>query len=204
MRSLAASIPALFALAGCGSSDDTPSWAFDPFYLEPAGVGDVFGLQTWNVYSDPWSDNRDERYFLCAVVAQLEGGPTPTCETCDVAWEVVSTFVESDCPGSLAEDPLFTSVVGVGFAAGSPSGDAPYPELSGVGFVDYGFGWEVHGDAWPEALDSGGTAESAEWDDAQPFTFWPTAIWPLADTAADPATATPVSRFADDHTGPRG
>lgn len=186
-------------LLGACASEETPAWAFDPIRLEPAGTADVLGFQTWHVYAEPWAKSRDERHFVCAVVTELVGTPSTACPDCDVAWAVASTQLETDCAPAVGDDPLFTSVVGIGLSAGAPSADAPHPGLTTVGHVDYGFGWEVHGDAWPEALDTGGTAESADWTGTAPFALWPTAIWPLdpAATADETAeTATPVSRLA--------
>jgi hypothetical protein len=182
----------MFLLAAC-ARDLVPTWGFDPVWLEPAGEDDVHGFHTWQIYDERWSRKPDDRFYVCAVVAEFSGVPTASCgEACTHAWSVQSAVLESDCPASLAEDPLFGSLVGIGLGAASTSPDVPHPGATTVGWIDYGFGWEVHGDAWPEILDAGGTPETTEWDATQAFTFWPTALWPIGE--ATPATTAPVSR----------
>jgi hypothetical protein len=170
----------LLLLAPCFAAcapDLTPTWGFDPIYLEPDGQ-QVYGFETWQIYAEKWAKKPVDRYYVCAVVVQLEGTPS-SCPDCTVAWNVTAELVESDCAGTLSEDPLFTSVIGLGLGEPSTNPDAPHPDLTVVGWVDYGSGWEIHGDAWPEILDSGGVAADAEWDGEKAFTFWPGALWPL-------------------------
>ncbi len=176
-------------LAAC-APDLTPTWGFDPITLEPDGAG-AYGFQTWQVYGEKWAEKPKDKFYVCAVVVELAAEPG-ACPECTVGWTVTSTFVESDCPTELAENPVFTSVVGIGLGGPSPNPEAPHPGLTVEGWIDYGSGWEVHGDAWPEALDAGGTAVDATWDGSRVFTFWPGALWPLLE--APPAT--PVSRVA--------
>lgn len=176
-------------LAAC-TPDTTPTWAFDPIWLEPALADAVYGFQTWELYGPKWIENTKPNTYACAVVTELEGAPIP-CDAdpgCTVAWEVTTAVVETDCPDpAIADGPLFLSLLRVGIGGPDGSPEAPWPGKTQVGWADYGNGWEVHGYAYPEALDLGGTVESGEWDGIQPFLMVPTQSFPL-DSTASPGT----------------
>jgi hypothetical protein len=170
--------------AGC-SGDASPTWAFDPLWLEPTEDGGVYGFQTWNVYAEAWTKSFDEGEFLCAIVVEVEGAPSAgeACPDCELAWDTTATVLETDCADSLAADPGFTSLTRVGIGPVGPDlgADDPYPARSHGGYADYGTGeWVPHGWAYPEALDTRGQAAETDWDGEQAFTFWPAFYWDLA------------------------
>lgn len=170
-------IPLMLA-SGCSNVDTTPAWAFDPIWIEPEGDG-IHGIHAWHVYSDAWHEKRAEASYLCAVVVELWGAPAD-CDGCVHAWAVETELLESDCDPALAQDPTFVALKGLGIGEPTTDADAPHPGATAVGYADYGFGaWEVHGWAYPDALDAGRTPTSDEWDGEQPFTLWPTLDWPL-------------------------
>ncbi len=169
-------IASLAVLAAC-KADREPAWALDPIYLEPAGEG-VIGFQTWEVFSERWSKRHAGKHYLCAVVVEFNGTPG-TCPDCTFAWDVQTSLVESDCPDRVTNDPLPLSLRAIGVGDLGKSEDAPYGTQSSLGWADYGFGWEVHGWAHPDALDNGGASSATDWDGAEPFALWPTAAWPL-------------------------
>jgi hypothetical protein len=182
-------------VTACATSDE-PVWAFDPIYIEPAGDG-FFGFETWQVYSKRWVEHPEARYYLCSVVEQLEGTPG-VCSDCAISWDVVPSLVETDCPRGTEDDPIFTSLRGLGFGDPAPAADAPHPGSTTEVQADYGFGWEDYGQAWPEVLDSGGTTTTPDWDGEQAFDLWPNGAWALGRPAAPSTapTATSESRSA--------
>lgn len=165
-----------FSWFGC-STDLTPTSAFDPIWIEPAPDDTVHGFQTWQIYGPKWEKKYDDRHYVCSVVTEIAGAPVP-CDAepgCTWAWELTSTVLESDCVDpALAEDPLFESLLRVALGGPALAEDVPWPGFTSVGWVDYGNGWEIHGDAYPEALDLGGTLPDGEWDQVQPFLLVPT------------------------------
>lgn len=171
----------LFLTVGC-STDLTPSWAFDPIWIEPALAGGVHGFQTWQVYGPKWPKKYDDRHYVCSVVTEISGDPI-TCDAepgCTFAWELAAAVLETDCSDpTLAEDPLFVSLARVALGGAAAGEDVPWPGFTSVGWADYGNSWEVHGDAYPEALDLGGTVAGGDWDEIQPFLMVPTQSWPL-------------------------
>lgn len=171
-------LPLLFA---CKGPDTVPAWAWDPIWLEPLDGG-AHGFQTWQLYGERWADGYDDKHYVCAVVVELYGAPV-TCDAepeCTTAWDFgQGTVLETDCADpSIADDPLFTSVTRVGLGAPVSGDEIPWPGLTSVGWVDYGGGWEVHGTAWPEALDLGRSVTSGEWDGVEPFQFVPEQAFP--------------------------
>ena len=42
---------AVAVLVGCADTE-TPTWALDPIWVEPAVDGDVYGFQTWELYAE--------------------------------------------------------------------------------------------------------------------------------------------------------
>jgi hypothetical protein len=170
------------ALTGC-APDTTPTWAFDPIWLEPAPDLGVHGFQTWQLYGPAWIDSSDEDAYACAVVVELFGEPAP----CDadpecVGWEIGSVEVaSSDCDEGLTATPLFLSLQRIGLGGPDRSPEAPWPDQTSIGWADYGNGWEVHGAAYAEVLDLGGQPESASWDGLQPYLMVPTQSFALSD-----------------------
>jgi len=167
---------AALLVAAC-APDTERSWAFDPIELRPTEEGGVTGFQTWELFSEKWDKNHAEKHYICAVVVEFEGAVT-SCTSCVAAWEVTTSVLESDCDAAIVDDPMFTSLVGIGLGNLSEDPAAPHPGSTSEGRADYGAGWETHGLAWPKTLDEGGTAGAA-WDGVEPFTLWPTAAWPL-------------------------
>lgn len=179
----------LLLLAAC-RPDLTPSYAFDPIWIAPeAGAdepGSIHGFQTWQVYGPDWPRRYADKHYTCSVVVELWGVPT-ACdadETCNFAWETAPEVRQTDCePAQLAERELFLSLRKValgGEAKGTAEGLAvPWPGVTSTGWADYGNGWEIHGYAYPEALDAGLEVKSGEWDEEQPFLLVPTQSFPL-------------------------
>jgi hypothetical protein len=175
-------MPLLIALAAC-TPDLTPAWAFDPIWIEPMTGDAVHGFQTWEIYGPKWPSSYSDRHYVCSVVVEIEGAPIPCDaeEGCTWAWDITAALVESDCADAeLAEDGLFVSLDRLALGGPSTSEDAPWPQHTSVGWADYGNGWEVHGSAYPEALDLGAQVESGEWDGVQPFLLVPESAFSLA------------------------
>lgn len=169
-----------FLWLGC-STDLTPSWAFDPIWIEPAPNDGVHGFQTWQIYGPKWPKNYADRHYVCSVVTELEGVPT-ACDAdpdCAWAWEITPSVLETDCaePG-YAEDALFVSLERLALGGPSVEKDTPWPGFTSVGWADYGNAWEIHGEAYPEALDLGGALTDGEWDRLQPFLMVPDKSFP--------------------------
>lgn len=167
-------------LLACSTPTPTPAWAWDPIWLEPVGA-DAHGFQTWLFYGPEWAEDQDDRHYVCAVVVELDGTPTD-CDAedaCGVAWTVAPTVLESDCADpTIAEQPLLVSVTRLALGGPVVAEDLPWPGLTSTGWVDYGGGWEVHGRAWPEALDLGRSVSSGTWDGVEPFSFVPDQAFP--------------------------
>lgn len=177
MRSL---LLGVLAATACTPTLGEPVWALDPIYVEPTADG-IYGLQSWELFDERWADSYAARYYVCGVVVALEGTPvTPPegCQGCEAAWEVTTRFVESDCEATVAADPAFLDIRGIG--VGAPPADAPledpHPGASRGAWADYGDGYDSYGWAYAEALDHGGT--DATWD-AAPWSFVPVWVWQL-------------------------
>jgi hypothetical protein len=163
---------------GC-STDLTPTWAWDPIWLEGADDG-VHGFQTWQVYGADWDRKQKDKSYVCSVLTELTGLPS-TCDapTCVAAFDVEPTVLETDCAeASLAENPLFTSLQRLALGDPYAGDDAPWPGRTTATFADYGNGWEPHGFAYPEAYDTGGAGDPV-WTGADPFLFTPEAAFPI-------------------------
>lgn len=168
-------------LAGC-SPDLTPSYAFDPIWIEPtAEEGGIEGFHTWQIYGPRWPKHYSERHYVCSVLVGISGVETECdAEECTIGWEITASVLESDCaPKSFAEDPFFVSLLRLGLGGEATGPDVPWPGSTSIGWADYGNGWEVHGDAYPDALDTEGTADDPTWNDEQPFSMVPTQSFPL-------------------------
>jgi hypothetical protein len=182
MRSLLPLVP-MAALSAC-KQDETPALAFDPIWVEPVGE-DIHGFETWQIYTDRWAKHDKEKFYVCAVVVELEGTPTAPgdgCRGCALAWDVTPTVIDSDCADRLTDDPGFLALtrLAIGDVGNGLDADNPYPAKAQGGWADYGTGeWEAHGWAYPESLDTRGQAASADWDGDQPFQFWPAFYWDL-------------------------
>lgn len=179
---MAAMIAALL-LNGC-RRDLTPTYAFDPIWLSPAeidGQEGVTGFHTWQLYGPNWPKRYSDKHYACSVVVSLDGLPIECdAEECSIGWELTSEILESDCPAKKdSSDPLFLSLFRVGLGGEAKGPDVPWPGKTSVGWADYGSGWEIHGDAYPESLDSEGEGEGIAWDGEQPFVFVPTSAFPL-------------------------
>ncbi len=164
-------------LAGC-APDLTPTWAFDPIWAEPLPGDATYGFQTWELFGPRWDRKRSERHYVCAVVVELAGAPVP-CDAepdCELAWEVTPELVESDCSQEIADDPLFVSLQRLAIGGPALGEGAPWPGSSLTGWADYGAGWEIHGHAYPEALDRAQPAGT--WSDGEPHLFVPTKAFP--------------------------
>lgn len=176
-------LPLLAALVGCVPTSPTPFYALDPIYLEPTPQG-VYGVQSWELFSEEWGRRFAARHYLCAVIVELEGIPTTEgCPECSHRFRVEATLLESDCDAAVAEDPRFLALAALGLGEDRPEVEAkvPHPDASSGAWADYGEGWEPYGWAWPEELDHGGTPASTEWDEARPFQLWPAYVWELTD-----------------------
>lgn len=167
---------ALVALSGC-APDLTPSWAYDPIWLEPAGEGGAFGFQTWELFGPRWDEKRDDRHYVCAVVVAVQGVAIPcdAQEGCEHAWEVTPAILETDCAPPTADDPLFTSLQRLALGS-EATGEVPHPGQTSTGWADYGGGWEVHGYAYPEALDH--ELPAGSFDEGEPYLLLPTKAFP--------------------------
>lgn len=157
--------------------DDTPTWAFDPIYVEPQG-DDLYGFQTWEFFGKAWQKKQRKKHYLCSVVVELLGTAMDPCDGCDLAWSIESALLETDCSPSLAENEAFTALQGLalGDVDSEIEVDNPYPGDSLGGYVSYEEeAWEPHGWAYPTAYDYG-EAPTVEWDD-EPFMFWPAFVW---------------------------
>lgn len=161
---------------GCAGGDE-PAWAFDPVWVQPTDDG-VRGLQSWHVFRKRWHERRKERHYVCSVIVEFEGEAGPTCPGCLEAWVVTPRLTDTDCEGGLEQDPAFLSLRALGLGEQADAPEAPHAGRTRVGYADYGFGWEVHGWAYPDGLDDGREA-APDWDGEQPYQFWPTSDWPL-------------------------
>ncbi|MEQ1505369.1 MAG: hypothetical protein ABMB14_24265 [Myxococcota bacterium] len=174
-------LPLVLLSVAC-SRDTTPTWAFDPIWLEPAADDAVHGFQSWQLYGPKWIDNYSEKTYACAVVAELDGDPI-ACDAepgCALAWSITPTVIETDCDDpALADDPLFVSLHRLALGSPAEGKDVPWPDQTTIGYADYGNGWEVHGNAYPEALDLGAELPTGDWDGIQPFLWVPTQSFPL-------------------------
>lgn len=172
-------------LTGCTS--DEPTWALDVMFVVPDGPDEVRGTQTWQVYRKAWKRNFREKHYLCSVLVTFDGvSSTPDCPNCLSAATVTPEQTDSDCDATISTNPTFSSLQRVGFGPLAVDG-GPYPGSSSAGYVDYGAGWEVHGWAYPDALDQGGSLEPTAWNDSDPFAMAPAFVWELtaqADAAA--------------------
>lgn len=170
-------IIASLVLSTACKPETEPAWALDPIYVEAVGE-DIVGFQTWEVFGDRWAKKHKGKHYICAVVVEFTGTPS-SCTECTHAWLLDTAILESDCPSSLSEDPLVLSLQSIGIGATTASDEAPYPGQSREGWADYGFGWEVHGWAYPDALDHDRQTSAKAWDASEPYALWPTAAWPL-------------------------
>ena len=185
-------LPLSTLLCACSPSA-VPAWALDPVWLEPNGK-EVYGFQTWQVYSEKWREHPDDRYFLCAVVVELSGTPAGApCPECAVSWDLQTALLETDCAPDTSSDPLFLSLRSIGIGPIADTQDAEHPGLTSSAHADYGYGWEPYGHGYPAVLDAGETLETGAWDGVQPFALWPDAIWPTGPTGGGD-TLTRVSR----------
>lgn len=166
-------------LAAC-TPDLTPSWTWDPIWLEGTGPDTVHGFQTWEVFGPTWPRRQRDRFYVCAVVAELDG-EVSDCDApdCTIAWDVTPSFVETDCPDpALAENPLFGALGRLALGGLAMGDDVPWPGQTTTSYADYGDGWAVHGTAYPEAYDWGGAGDPT-WTGDAPFLFTPSAAFPL-------------------------
>jgi len=166
----------IIGIAAC-TPDPEPTWALDPITFTSDAEG-IVGFQNWTFFAQPWSKRQASKHHICTVVVRFTGTPSQ-CPECEHAWEVDPTILETDCPDSLAEGPLPLSMMALGIGAATEAPDAPFPGQTSEGWVDYGYGWERHGWAYPDALDHGRPSSATQWDPAEPFTLWPTYVWPL-------------------------
>jgi len=169
---------ALLMVAAC-KADPEPAWGLDPMYIEPVGDEEIIGFQTWEFFGDRWKKKHAGKHFVCAAVIEFTGTPTTaSCPKCTHAWKIESTLLESDCPNALATDPLVLSLRRIGLTETLSAEDAPHAKTS-EGWADYGYGWELHGWAYPDTFDNGGSSNATSWDASEPYALWPTAAWPL-------------------------
>ena len=176
--------------SGAGCTSDTPSWALDRVFVLPS-EGEATGSITWQIYRRAWKRSFKSRHYLCSVLVAFEGVETAAdCPDCAGALSIAPEVADSDCSDALTADPTFVSPARIGFGPISTGG--PHPGRSSIGYADYGLGWEVHGWAFPEALESGGEPASEVWDGAEPFAMAPSFAWTLGPTP----DATAVSRLA--------
>jgi len=170
------SLLSLVLLGGC-QPDTSPAWALDPIWFEARDTG-IHGYQSWLIYQDRWERKQQDRFFLCSVVVEFDGSPSP-CDDCDVAWRVDPRVTDGDCPSAMMDDPLFTRLEQIGLRRADDGFDTPHPGQTSTGYADYGWGWEIHGMAWPATLDHGGHTPDAAWSGEEPFTLSPVLAWPL-------------------------
>ena len=177
--------PILSLLFAC-SPDLTPSWAWDPVWLEPVDGGAVHGFETWQIYGPKWPSHQNDRHYVCAVVVELAGESTDCSglDGCATGWEIVPTVVQSDCPEGFAEDPLFLSLRKLGFGPPSADPEAAWPGQTSEAYSDYGNGWEVYGEGYPAILDDGGQPASLSWDGTEPFVLLPASSFQLGAAPA--------------------
>lgn len=177
----------LAALLACGSNDTTPAFAMDLVWLEPSGETDVYGFQTWELFSAAWNKKYSDKHYVCSIVVELNGEPDTSgeiCRDCDVAWQVTAELLETDCADGVADDPDFFTLsrVGLGPVPDDLVADDPWTGQSHGAFADYGGGdWVPYGWGYPESLDNRGSADSTDWDGAQAFQLWPAYVWSLAE-----------------------
>ncbi len=171
----------LLLFAACSSRPGLAAWAFDPIVLQPEGLSDVTGFQTWEVYDDRWNgESKAGKHFVCAVVVSFSGSASTSCPECTESWDVQTELLESDCPDSWLRLETFPdSLRAVGIGSLSVDEDAPWPQSTWVGWIDEGYGWTEHGWAWPTLLDDGGTQVRDGWNGDDSFSLWPTSAWQL-------------------------
>jgi hypothetical protein len=171
----------LLLVAAC-TPDRTPAWAYDPLWIEPVDGDALHGFETWQLYGPSWPKHYNDKFYACSVVVELDGEPIE-CDAepgCTHAWEVVGEVAQSDCDAGLAGDPLFLSLGRVAIGGLDTGPDVAWPGQTSVGWADYGNGWEVHGEAYPEGLDLEQAVQSNAWDGEQAFLFVPASAFSLA------------------------
>lgn len=166
--------------AGCGR-DLEPAWGFDAITIAPARDGRITGFQAWQIYGDRWVKRQSKRHYICGVLVTLDGTPDATsCDDCTHAWRLTAEVVDTDCDESvIASDALLSLrrlAIGPLPVSDKP---APYDGLTVGGYGDYGFDWEEHGWAYPEALDVGRAGATGGWDGTAPYALWPLYAVPL-------------------------
>ena len=166
-------------LLGC-APDLTPTWTWDPIWLEGAAVDGAHGFQTWEMFGPKWTKKQRDRFYICSVLVELDGEAS-TCDApdCVFAWNVSPAVLETDCAdAAFADEPLFTSLQRIALGGAYAAADAPWPGRTTTSWADYGSGWEQHGFAYPEAFDWGGAGDPA-WTGEDPFLFTPSAAFPV-------------------------
>lgn len=157
-------------------------WAYDPILLPPQDHTPDRAWQTWNLYQRRWQRSGSERAFLCALVVELRLEPGGGgCTSCEHSWAVQPSLLETDCAAELAFQEIWTNLQGLGLGALDPRPEAPYPGDTWTAYADYGYGWEVYGYAYPEALDYEDSASGLPWTGKEAFRLLPEAAWPLED-----------------------
>ena len=169
----------IMSMAACSSDPGSPAWAIDPIWIEPVDQDAVRGFQTWQVYGPGWDNGYAERHYICAAIVRIDGQPTE-CESCDVAWEVQTRLVETDCEGLDTERFLTLERLQLRAAGVRADDRAPYAGQSALVDADYGAGWEPYGWAWPTAVEQGRASTSeGVFDGTEPFQLQPTLLWDL-------------------------
>lgn len=172
---------ALIVLSGCAPSSGEPFWALDPIWIEPVGGG-IHGVQAWELFAEEWGRRFASRHYVCGIVVEIDGVPASPCTHCDDAWAIETQVSDSDCAPEIADDPRFLALEALGIGADLPdvAGDVPHPgEASGV-WADYGYGWDVYGWGYPEALDQGQAVDDPTWEGGEPFALAPAFVWEVA------------------------
>jgi hypothetical protein len=114
------------------------------------------------------------------LVVELRLEPTDDgCSSCDRAFTVQPSLLETDCPSELAFQELWTTLRAIGLGALDTRPEAPYPGDTWTAYADYGYGWEVFGFAFPEALENGQPASGLPWTGQEAFRLLPDSAWPL-------------------------
>jgi len=151
-------------------------------WIEPGPEGSIHGFEKWQVYREEWVYDRNEKYYLCAVVFEFEGTPTAdACAGCSESWAVATEFSETDCDESTAASPAFATLSAIGLGEVDPDLplETPFDEALGSWARFGDTAWESHGWAYPSVAGQGGEPPQWNWNSSQPFDLIPAWTWPL-------------------------
>lgn len=175
----------LLLLACAPQLDGPPSWALNYASVEPTASG-FQGLQVWNLYAEGWEKDQSDDYFQCRVIQEVSGqvvAPLEGCEGCVASYGVeLLTSEEEDCPEGITDGLVLDGVVSfaVGTLAPQEQAETDYPDHTMAWYLSFdGTQAELHGHAWPQALEQGDDTAPSGWVAGEVYTLWPTFAWSL-------------------------